>query len=110
MSAARIRPTRCVKICGVTRAEDARLAAELGAWAVGFIFWPGSPRFIEPTRARDIVRTLAPFVIAVGVFVDQPAEEIEEIATSVRLGAVQLHGAERPALARLSSRVIKACR
>jgi len=98
-----------IKICGVTRAEDARLAAELGAWAVGFIFWPGSARFVEPSRARDIVRTLAPFVTAVGVFVDQSAEEIEEIATSVRLGAVQLHGAERPALARgLSYRVIKA--
>ena len=69
-----------IKICGITRAEDARLAADLGAWAVGFIFWPGSARFVEPQRARDIVRALPPFVTPVGVFVNQPAEEIEEIA------------------------------
>jgi phosphoribosylanthranilate isomerase len=98
-----------VKICGITRADDAQLAAELGAWAVGFIFWPGSARAIAPARAREIVRGLPPFVTPVGVFVDQAADDIEEIAALVRLGAVQLHGNERPDLARrLSHRVIKA--
>jgi phosphoribosylanthranilate isomerase len=98
-----------VKICGITRDEDARLAADLGAWAVGFIFWPGSARAIEPQAARDIVRGLPPFVTPVGVFVDQRREEIEEIAAMVRLGLVQLHGNERPELARsLSHLVIKA--
>jgi phosphoribosylanthranilate isomerase len=85
------------------------LAAELGAWAVGFIFWPGSARVIDRQRARDIVRALPPFVTPVGVFVDQPPGDIEEIAAFVRLGAVQLHGSERPEVARgLSHRVIKA--
>jgi phosphoribosylanthranilate isomerase len=98
-----------IKICGITRAEDAHLAADLGAWAVGFIFWPGSGRSIEPQRARDIVRGLPPFVMPVGVFVNQPAADVEETATFVRLGAVQLHGEEQPAMARaLSHRVIKA--
>ena len=98
-----------IKICGITRDEDARLAADLGAWAVGFIFWPGSARAIEPHVARDIVRRLPPFVTPVGVFVDQRREEIEEIAAMVRLGVVQLHGNERPELASsLSHRVIKA--
>jgi phosphoribosylanthranilate isomerase len=98
-----------IKICGITRAEDAQLAADLGAWAVGFIFWPGSARVIEPQRARDIVRGLPPFVTPVGVFVNQPADDVEEIAEFVRLGAVQLHGDEPPDLARsLSHRVIKA--
>ena len=98
-----------VKICGITREEDARLAAELGAWAVGFVFWPGSARFVDPQVARDIVRALPPFLTPVGVFVDQVREEIDAIAATVHLGAVQLHGDERPELARsLSHRVIKA--
>jgi phosphoribosylanthranilate isomerase len=98
-----------IKICGITRHEDAQLAADLGAWAVGFIFWPGSARAIEPRRAREIVRALPPFVTPVGVFVNQPADEVEEIAGLVRLGAVQLHGDERPGMAHaLSHRVIKA--
>jgi phosphoribosylanthranilate isomerase len=98
-----------VKVCGITREEDARLAADLGAWAVGFIFWPGSARVIGAKRARDIVRGLPPFVTPVGVFVDQSLDEIEDIAATVRLGAVQLHGHERPELVRsLSHRVIKA--
>jgi phosphoribosylanthranilate isomerase len=98
-----------VKICGITRAEDARLAADLGAWAVGFIFWPGSPRYVEPGRARDIVRQLSPLVSAVGVFVDQPAAHVDAVAREVGLSAVQLHGSESPEFARgLAARVIKA--
>ena len=98
-----------IKICGITRAEDAHLAADLGAWAVGFIFWPGSGRSIDPQRARDIVRGLPPFVVPVGVFVNQPAADVEETATFVRLGAVQLHGEETPdAAAAVAHPVIKA--
>ena len=63
-----------VKICGVRRLEDALLAAELGADAVGFVFWPQSPRFVDPYRARAIASQLPPFLTTVGVFVDQPAD------------------------------------
>jgi phosphoribosylanthranilate isomerase len=82
-----------VKICGLTRHEDARLAADLGASALGFVFWPRSPRYIDPRDARAILTEL-PGVMAVGVFVDQPLDEVDSIARDLDLGAVQLHGAE----------------
>jgi phosphoribosylanthranilate isomerase len=85
-----------VKICGITRAEDAEAAARAGAAAVGFIFWPGSPRYVDPFRARAIAARLPPFVTTVGVFVNQPAGHITSVASLVRLGAVQLHGDETP--------------
>jgi phosphoribosylanthranilate isomerase len=98
-----------VKICGIRRLEDAMLAAELGADAVGFVFWPDSPRFVDPYRARDIARRLPPFLTTVGVFVDQPAEYVNGVADLLALGAVQFHGHEAPAgYARASHRVIKA--
>jgi phosphoribosylanthranilate isomerase len=98
-----------VKICGVTRAEDARAAVEAGASAIGFVFWPESPRFIDPYRARAIRASLPPFVTAVGVFVNQPFEYVSGVASLVRLGAVQLHGDEPPAFAsRLAAPVLKA--
>jgi phosphoribosylanthranilate isomerase len=83
-----------VKICGITRIDDAEAAVDAGADALGFIFWPDSRRFIDPYRARAIVSTLPPFVTAVGVFVNQPAEYVTGVAALVRLGAVQLHGEE----------------
>jgi len=98
-----------VKICGITRAEDARLAASLGATAIGFIFWPSSPRAISPLRARAIVDAVPASVITVGVFVNAGRDEIEAAADEANLQAVQLHGDETPDLARsLSRRVIKA--
>jgi phosphoribosylanthranilate isomerase len=98
-----------VKICGITRLEDAQAAVDAGAQALGFVFWPASPRFIEPARARAIVAELPPFVTAVGVFVNQPVEHVFGVAAAVGLGAVQLHGDERPAdAARLARPVIKA--
>jgi phosphoribosylanthranilate isomerase len=83
-----------VKICGLTREEDARAAVECGAAAVGFIFWRGSPRFVDPARAGAIVRTLPPFVTPVGVFVNEGPTTMNAIADEVGLGAVQLHGDE----------------
>ena len=98
-----------VKICGITRAEDADAAVEAGADAVGFVFWPKSPRFIDPFRARAIVAALPPFVTAVGLFVNQDAEYVNGVASLVRLGAVQLHGDESPAdAARIQRPVLKA--
>ena len=101
--------TTRVKVCGITRVEDAMLAAELGASAVGFIFWPRSPRFVPPTRAAEIAAALPPSIVCVGVFVDQPVEEMQAIGSSVPLGAVQLHGSETAAVAAaLMQPVIKA--
>ncbi len=98
-----------IKICGITRAEDAETAATLGADAVGFVFWPPSPRFIDADRARAIARAVPPMVTVVGVFADQPPEEVGRVATAVGLGAVQLHGRERVGdYAGLTCRVIKA--
>jgi phosphoribosylanthranilate isomerase len=98
-----------IKICGIRLLEDAQLATELGASALGFIFWPSSPRFIDPYRARPIVAALPPFVTAVGVFVNQPWECVTEVARLLGLGAVQLHGDEPAEMyARSAYRVIKA--
>jgi phosphoribosylanthranilate isomerase len=88
-----------VKVCGITRLEDAAAAVDAGARAIGFVFWPASPRFIDPYRARAIVRRLPPFVTAVGLFVNQPLEYVSGVASLVRLGAVQLHGDEPVAFA-----------
>jgi phosphoribosylanthranilate isomerase len=98
-----------VKICGITRAEDADAAVAAGAGAVGFVFWPKSPRFVDPYRARPIASRLPPFVVPVGVFVNQPPEYVRNVARLVGLGAVQLHGDEdRAYVSGLRSPVIKA--
>lgn len=85
-----------VKICGITTRDDAVAAAELGASAIGLVFWPASPRCLDAARAREIVMALPPFVAAVGVFVNQ-VSEAAEIASTVGLSAVQFHGDETPA-------------
>ncbi len=103
-------PTR-VKICGITTWDDARLSIDLGASALGFNFYPPSPRSISPAEAWSIIRRLPPFVEAVGVFVNWPPLVVDAMARAVRLGVVQLHGSESPRevaeLAR-KRRVIKA--
>jgi phosphoribosylanthranilate isomerase len=83
-----------VKICGITRSEDAEAAIALGAGALGFIFWPKSPRYVDPEAARAIVASLPPFITTVGVFVDQTARLVNGVAARVGLSAVQLHGDE----------------
>jgi len=85
-----------VKICGITRFEDAQVAVSSGAHALGFVFHPASPRYISPEMAAAIISTLPPFTMAVGVFVNLPAQEVERIADRCGLHAVQLHGAESP--------------
>ncbi len=98
-----------VKICGITRSEDARVAADLGADALGLVLWPGSRRCVSRDTARAIVAAVPLSVVTVGVFVDQPAEEVEAVALDVGLGAVQLHGSESAEYcARLSVPIIKA--
>jgi phosphoribosylanthranilate isomerase len=98
-----------VKICGITRLDDALAAVDAGANAIGFVFWPKSPRCIDPYRARAIAVQLPPFVTAVGLFVNQPREYVSAVASLVRLGAVQLHGDETPEFAAsIAAPVIKA--
>jgi phosphoribosylanthranilate isomerase len=85
-----------IKICGITRLEDALAAAELGADALGFNLWPGSPRFVPPEAAREIVSRLPPFVTPVGVFVNQARAEVMRLAAAAGVALVQLHGDEAP--------------
>lgn len=100
-----------VKICGITNLEDALLAADLGAHALGFIFYPKSPRLVRPEVARDIIKNLPPFVLTVGVFVDEEAGLVREMAETVGLDWVQLHGQESHEYCRsLGRRVIKGFR
>jgi phosphoribosylanthranilate isomerase len=88
-----------VKICGITRLEDARLAAELGAAALGFNFYPPSPRYIEPRRAGEIIRQLPPFVVSVGVFADEGNDEhVAAVAREAGVTALQLRGPRLPRL------------
>jgi phosphoribosylanthranilate isomerase len=96
-----------IKICGLTNATDALAAVRAGADALGFVFAP-SPRQISPETAREIIQSLPPFVTTVGVFVDHPAEEVEEIVRECGLDLVQLHGRETPAFcARFQGRAVK---
>lgn len=81
-----------IKICGITALEDALEACDAGADALGFNFWPRSPRYIDPERAARIIERLPGNVFAVGVFVDEPAERIDEIAAAAGIEIAQLHG------------------
>ena len=87
-------PRTRVKICGVTRVDDALAAVAAGADAVGMILHPASPRNISIERAREIVRALGPFVTPVGVFVDALASKVMEVAVELGLHTVQLNGQE----------------
>jgi phosphoribosylanthranilate isomerase len=104
-----------VKICGITRPEDAELAASLGAWAVGFNFWEHSKRRCDPAVAAGIARALRRQVEPVGVFVNPTLDEVVRLAEGVGLTHVQLHGDEGPSFCtavaeRTGARVIKALR
>jgi phosphoribosylanthranilate isomerase len=106
-------PPARVKICGVTRLTDAELAVELGAWAVGMVFYPASRRRCELAEAEMIGASLRRRVELAGVFVNAPLEEIAQVSERVGLTLVQLHGDEGPAFCaevarRTGARTIKA--
>lgn len=86
-----------VKICGITNEEDALKAAYAGAWALGFIFHKKSPRCVSPSRVRKIIEALPPFIMPVGVFVNQKERAVRDICTFTRIRTVQFHGEEDPA-------------
>ncbi|HEY7633179.1 MAG TPA: phosphoribosylanthranilate isomerase [Thermoleophilaceae bacterium] len=104
-----------VKICGITNLEDARQAVQLGAWAIGLIFWEGSPRRCELDAAEEITAELRRQVEPVGVFVNAKLDEIAYVADRCSLAIVQMHGDEGPAFCREAARrtgckVMKAAR
>ena len=85
-----------IKICGITNIEDAHAAVDLGADALGFIFVPDTPRYVEPQTAEQIISDLPPFITTVGVFADASIETVSETIQFCGLRAAQLHGSETP--------------
>ncbi|MGZ5093970.1 MAG: phosphoribosylanthranilate isomerase [Burkholderiales bacterium] len=85
-----------VKICGITRVEDALVAARCGAHAIGLVFYRPSPRYVEPRAAAEIVRALPPFVTPVGLFVDAAEDEVRSVAADTGVQLLQFHGSEAP--------------
>lgn len=83
-----------IKICGITRTEDALLAAKLGADAIGLVFYPQSPRYVTGEKAVEIIHALPAFVTVVGLFVDATISEVKKILQTVPLNLLQLHGDE----------------
>jgi phosphoribosylanthranilate isomerase len=88
-------PTR-IKICGITRPQDAHAAARAGAHAIGINFYPKARRHVTVDQASEILRILPPFVTPIGLFVDQSIDEVKEIANKLGLNCIQLHGHETP--------------
>jgi phosphoribosylanthranilate isomerase len=104
-----------IKFCGITRLEDAELAVSTGAWAIGLIFWPGSPRRCSDESAAEIAAAVKRRVEVVGVFVNPTLDELARTADAIELTAIQLHGDEGPAFCaeaarRTGCKVIKATR
>jgi phosphoribosylanthranilate isomerase len=104
-----------IKFCGITSLDDAHRAAEAGAWALGMIFWPGSPRACDVGEAQVIGAALRRTVELAGVFVNAPLDDITATAEAVPLSLVQLHGDEGPAFCtevarRTGAKVVKASR
>src|SRR5438132_13097553 len=100
-----------IKICGITNAADARAAVEAGADALGFMFYPQSPRNVSLIEAGGIIRDLPPFVARVGVFVDAPEDFIRRAINECGLDTLQFHGNEPPEFCmQFSLRAIKAFR
>ena len=85
-----------IKLCGITNLDDARRCVDAGADALGFIFVPGTPRYVTAETAAAIIEALPPFVTPVGVFWDHPAGQVKAMAEQCRLGALQFHGDEAP--------------
>jgi phosphoribosylanthranilate isomerase len=89
-----------IKICGITRIEDALAAAHCGANAIGLVFYGKSPRDVTPVRAAEILRAMPPFVTSVGLFVDAPADEVAQTLAVARVDLLQFHGDETPGYCR----------
>ncbi|MEK7301541.1 MAG: phosphoribosylanthranilate isomerase [Pseudomonadota bacterium] len=85
-----------VKVCGITRSEDATIAVQLGVDAIGFVFWRKSARYINPLMACQIAAHIPPFVCTVGVYVDPEFDWVEETAKVAKLNLLQFHGDETP--------------
>jgi len=86
-----------IKICGITRRQDAAVAVREGADAIGLVFYRPSPRAVSPQQAADLVRALPPFVTVVGLFVNADQREIEQVLSATRIDLLQFHGDESPA-------------
>jgi len=99
-----------IKICGITNIEDALLAIDLGADALGFVFYRGSKRYIDPESANNIISKLPPFITTVGIFVNQGLDEINYTKEMAGFDTIQLHGDESPDFCKNFARVIKAIR
>lgn len=100
-----------VKICGITRPEDARSAAQAGADAIGLVFYPPSPRFLSIERAVEIRDALPPFVQAVALFVNPDAAQVSQVIGRVKPSLLQFHGEETPAFCEeFGMPYVKACR
>jgi phosphoribosylanthranilate isomerase len=99
-----------IKVCGITRLEDALHAVEHGARALGFVFWAQSPRYIAPERAAEIIAALPPGVETVGVFVNESVDGIREVVARCGISTVQLHGDEGPSYVALGWPVLRAIR
>jgi phosphoribosylanthranilate isomerase len=93
-----------VKICGITRVEDALAATRAGAHAIGLVFYAPSPRYVTPAKAAEIIRALPPFVTAVGLFVDPGADDVRSALAAAPLQLLQFHGSEPPAFCRQFAR------
>jgi phosphoribosylanthranilate isomerase len=93
-----------IKICGITREQDALAAARSGANALGFVFYARSPRAVTPARAAQLMQSLPPFVMSVGLFVDAAADEIKQTLAIARVDLLQFHGDETPQYCRQISR------
>jgi len=86
-----------VKICGITRPEDALVAADLGVDAIGLVFYPKSPRYVEASRAAEIVSAIPPFMTTVALFLDARQDFIQQVLNTAPVDLLQFHGDECPA-------------
>ncbi len=100
-----------IKICGLTREQDVDAAVAAGADAIGFVFYPPSPRYVAPARAAELARRIPPFVDVVGLFVNETPETVRAVCDAVPINVLQFHGDEPAAYCRQFSRpYLKAAR